>query len=173
MSKMVLDAISAWHELGRFAEVAGVEMDERSHPDYDAAKDDTDEEAKADKESEEVDYDTLIKALRRGQLSVGDGGVLVLTWLKPPISDRPTMTLDPNDYAYGQASMALGSIPNPPAVSKAAKKRARTVEYDNNLRKMHRFIEILACENPGTLERSKDKRDTDLITAIASFLISG
>lgn len=170
MTPSVLDEVSAWGELARFAEVAGIELDERAHPDYKPSDDD---EA-ADDESEVSDYRELIRALRAGHLSVEDNGALVLRWKKPPHKDRPTLTLDPeggDGWAYGQATRALHTVPAPIAVSKAARRRMPSAQEEDRLGRMDRFLEILGDEAPGTMIRLCNRLDRDLVTDLTKFIL--
>ena len=173
MRKNVLDALTAWHELARFAEVAGVELDERAHPDYDP-KDEP--EGEPEDESDVTDYSDLIQALRTGHADVGENGAFRIYWAKPPHKDRLSMSLDPeggDGWPYGQATRALHTVPAPPAVSKAARKRTPSAQEDDKLGRMDRFLEILSGESPGTMIQLRNRRDRDLISALGGFVLLG
>ena len=135
----VMDDASAWVELCRFADEAGLEMDERAEPGMDELGDDEDDE------SEVSDYGLLFRSLRRGNMVVSDDGVLTVTWKRAPREGRGKLTLNPREWPYGKALRAAAGG----AVSKAAKGRSGG---DDNVGKVHRFLETLGGEAPSEPE---------------------
>lgn len=173
---MSLDTLSAWAELARFAAVADLELDERSHPDYDSKTDDTAEELKAEEESEPSDYKELFRALESGHITIAENGALTVNWRKPPHKGKATMVLDPDQdgdgWNYSKAIRALHSVPIAPAVSKAARKRMGSAqEEDDRLGRMDRFLEILGDEPKDTMIELRNRRDREIVTTLSNFIL--
>ena len=164
-----MDKASAWAELARFAEACDVEMDERSHPDYVAETDDTDEEMEADEESEVADYDELVKALRTGHISLDESSVMTVHWKCPPRSDA-TMVLDPRDWEFSRAYRAMTSVSVAPPVSKSARKRNTTDTDDDRIGRLDTCLEILGKQPKDTLIRIKRRADRDLCSFLTKFI---
>lgn len=185
MTKYKLDAVTAWHELARFAEAACIELDDRAHPEYDE-DDDTDEEIEsAEKlvddeprgESDIADYDDVLMALRRGDITVDDRGALTVHWRQPPIKDRETLVFDPQQdngskpagWPYSKAIQALATKPVAPAVSRRARKREKPQE-ESQMEKLANFCEVLSGYPKGSLSDITNKRDHELIVSLFGLI---
>jgi hypothetical protein len=169
MSENIVDEGIAWQELSRFAAIAGVEMDERAHYKWKPEKsEDTEDEPKA--ESDVADYSTLIKAIRRGHITVEENGALTYTWMRK-IGDDPSMVLNPDKgpkgWPYGRAMRALSST-----MTKTRKVKKVEIVEEDKLGRLDAFVEILAGESVGSMLHITHKRDRDIVTSIASFMIS-
>ncbi len=160
MNKEVMDDESAWMELERFAEPAGLALDERAQPGA--------EKEAGEDESEVSDYSDILRSLREGRAVVDTDGVLTFKWRKAPMEGRGELKLDPNNWHYGSA---LVNMEGAAAVSKAAKQR-QGGSSNGNVAKLYRFLELLSGESPGTMQRLTHKRDCMLALQIGNFLLS-
>lgn len=167
MSKNILDEVSAWAELERFAAAVGVEMDDRAHPDYRPEPSDSDDE-----ESKPSDYSTLLKALRRGWVTIGEDSSLSYTWVRVPAGLQDTLTISPLDdsFPYGRAMRALSTSV---VVTHKGRRKSdgETVEEDK-LGRLDAFLEIASKSKRGSLLNIRHKRDRDIATAISAFMVS-
>jgi hypothetical protein len=154
MSKYKMDLVSAWAELDRFADAAGVELDERAGPEFEGEIKDT--------ESEVADYHPLLTALRRGDLEVDDLGGANVKFVRPT-GDVNCMALNPETWAYGHATKAMAA--NNPAKKKKEGDASR-------FERMNSFLETLSGTPRGTIQSLGHKRDVNLMVHLAAFLLS-
>lgn len=166
-----LDPATAWHELARFAELADVELDERAHPDW-KPDEEGEEELPENGESDISDYRDLLRAFQSGHMDLDEQGVLTVHWKKPPSEKKPDFVLNPNDWPYSRALSAMHKVPEPPAVSKAARKRTPASSGDDKIGRLDRMLETLAGEPLGTLKQLNRRRDRDLANALTNFIVS-
>jgi hypothetical protein len=152
-----MDIESAWGELQRFAVACDIELDSRAEPGFKPDLESKDE-------SEVSDYNELLRAIRRGKMVVGDNGVATVKWKRPASTDHETMVLDPDSWHYGKAIKAANRSP----VSKAAKSR----QDDDNVSKLHRFLECLAGGTAGDLGDLANRDDSMFTITLGNFIMS-
>ena len=140
-------------------------MDERAEPLDDKSEDKEPVPVVDDDESEISDYGLLFRSLRRGNMVVSDDGVLTVSWKREPREGRGKLVLNPRTWPYGKALRAAAGG----AVSKAAKGRSGG---DDNVGKVHRFLETLGGESPSTLENLSYRPDCMFVLALGGFLLS-
>lgn len=170
----VLDELSAWAELERFAAVADIELDERARPDDPEAEVAPEAEpADEDEESEVADYSDLIAGLQSGQLKVSSTGSLELHWRKSPRKNWPVMTFDPETWKYTRAIRALAMKPQVPPVSAAARARAVKLPESEQISKLDRALEILAGEPADTLIEVNNRKDRALLNVVGTLIFTG
>lgn len=167
MSKYIMDMESAWAELERFADHAGVEMDERAHPCH--KREPSEEDDDADAESEVADYSTLLQAIRKGEVTVTESGELQYAW-RQPFGAGESLILNPNGWPYGRAMRALATTVT--VIQKGRKKRDAEVEKRDTLGQGDAFLEILARMKQGSLMDITHKRDRDIATKLTVFMVS-
>lgn len=178
-----LDGASAWAMLAIFAVAAGVELDQRAHPDYKFEEDDTEEEDKRAKnhgESDVSDYTEIMAGLQAKRITVSAEGAMTVHWVKPPKGAGDTMVLDPelpgkdgedDGWAYSEAICIMHTVPVAPAVSKRARARQSAGPGDDKIGRLYKFLEILAELPKGILRKLKHRTDTDLATSLAQFIM--
>lgn len=167
---MKLDAVTAWLELARFAEDAGVELDERAHPDWRPGEEGETEPSHGEGESEISDYRDLMRALQSGHMDLDEQGVLTIHWKRPPSKDKPNLKLDPNTWPYSRALSDMHKS-TPPPVSAAARKRT-PVQGEDRLAQLDHMLETLAGERPGLLMGLGHRHDRDLAVCLTKFIVA-
>lgn len=162
-----IDAITAWHELERFADGAGIDLDERASPvdpDPDQPEKIIDYRVTPEEAEQLGAYTKLLTALQRGHLTISDSGAAVVH-LRTPIGDRSTITLDPSaPWPFTKAMRAMGSINVP-----VGKRGGGQAQLDTNGARLA-FVSVLAGVKPDLAPTNK--RDYSLLVALAD-LISG
>ena len=91
-----------------------------------------------------------------------------VNWNRPPRgADHPCLQLDPSAerWPYGRAIKEMAKTP-------VARKGAPAITHEDNVGRMDRFIETLAFEPKESLANISSKRDRDLVTQLASLMLS-
>lgn len=159
MADPIMDKVSAWAELERFADAAGVALDERGHPDEDPLDD-------PDTESDVEDYPALIKAIRYGRIEIDDNGKLTVCWRRGPAEG--SLVLDPAKWRY---AMALRAMSKTRVQGKRGKNKSP--ETEDNLKKLFVFLGCLGDKTEEYFWSLDDKLDAELALRLAGLIAQG
>ena len=148
-----MDLETAYSELCRFADAAGIEL-----PDLEEIQE-KQAEAELDEDKEEPeDYMKLREAIASGQLLVHEDGSILYNLIKPAIRAKK-LEIDPATWPYAKALRAFHS-------NVRGKKGQR-----DTLGGLYAYMERLGGVPRHALMEMTCKRDCDVVTALANLLL--